>query len=49
MDSGSLYEAPFTSLHAGGPEELFQGKDNVINGIFKTLEQLQPQIESGAA
>ena len=42
MEPSALYEAPFSSLHAGGPEALFAGKTNVIEGIFEKLKALQP-------
>ena len=38
MEPSALYEAPFSSVHAGGPEALFAGKSNVIEGIFEKLE-----------
>ena len=38
MDASALYEPPFTKLHAGGPDGLFAGKENVIEGIFKKLK-----------
>ena len=44
MDSSALYEPPFSNLHAGGPDELFAGKETVINAVFKTLASLQPQV-----
>ena len=40
MSAEALYEPPFNNLHAGGPDELFAGKEKVIEGIFKTLESL---------
>ena len=43
MEPSALYEAPFSSVHAGGPEALFAGKSNVIEGIFEKLEALQPE------
>ena len=43
MEPSALYEAPFSSVHAGGPEALFDGKDNVIEGIFERLKALQPE------
>ncbi len=43
MEPSALYEAPFSSVHAGGPEALFAGKDNVIEGIFEKLKTLQPE------
>jgi type I restriction enzyme R subunit len=42
MEAAALYEAPFSNLHAGGPDELFAGKDTVIAGIFDTLKSVQP-------
>lgn len=42
MEPSALYEAPFSSVHAGGPEALFAGKDSVIDGIFEKLKTLQP-------
>ena len=43
MEPSALYEAPFSSVHAGGPEALFAGKSNVIEGIFEKLKSLQPE------
>ncbi len=45
MESGALYQSPFSNLHAGGPEALFAGKKNVIEAVFETLESLEPQIQ----
>ena len=42
MEPSALYEAPFSNVHAGGPEALFAGKDSVIDGIFEKLKTLQP-------
>jgi len=42
MEPGALYEAPFVNLHAGGPDALFAGKENIITGIFEALESVQP-------
>ena len=41
MEASALYEPPFSNLHAGGPEALFGGKENVIEGIFDTLKEVQ--------
>ena len=41
MDASALYEAPFNNLHAGGPDGLFAGKTNVIEGIFEKLKVVQ--------
>ena len=47
IPASALYESPFTDLHSGGPDELFAGKDNVIDGIFETLKSLQPKELAG--
>ena len=44
MEPSALYEPPFSDLHSGGPDVLFAGKDNVIDGIFDTLEATQPKV-----
>jgi type I restriction enzyme R subunit len=49
MDAAALYEPPFSHLHAGGPDELFAGRENVIDGVFETLKQLDPEQLSVAA
>jgi type I restriction enzyme R subunit len=49
MDASALYESPFSNLHAGGPDELFAGNENVIDGIFDTLETIKPKIMTGTA
>ena len=38
MEASALYEPPFSNLHAGGPDALFDGKENVIEGIFERLK-----------
>ncbi|TAE78415.1 MAG: DUF4145 domain-containing protein [Verrucomicrobia bacterium] len=42
VDASALYEPPFSDVHAGGPDELFAGKDSVIEGIFDRLRALEP-------
>ncbi len=32
-----LYEAPFSTLDAGGPEAIFAGRKNIVDGLFATL------------
>jgi type I restriction enzyme R subunit len=49
MEKAALYEAPFSNLHAGGPDELFAGKDNVIDGIFDALESVKPVEQAKTA
>jgi type I restriction enzyme, R subunit len=44
MDASALYEAPFNALHAGGPEALFAGKENVIEGIFNALDSIRSRL-----
>ena len=43
MEPSALYEAPFSSVYADGPEALFAGTSNVIEGIFKKLKALYPE------
>jgi type I restriction enzyme R subunit len=47
MEPSALYEAPFNSLHADGPERLFAGKSNIIEGIFQQLEETLPKVMKG--
>ena len=46
MEASALYEAPFSNLHAGGPDALFAGKDTLIGGIFSVLESLRPDNQA---
>ena len=48
MDPSALYEPPFSNLYDGGPDVLFSGKDSVVDGIFRALDLVQPQIEADA-
>ncbi|HUP23574.1 MAG TPA: type I restriction-modification enzyme R subunit C-terminal domain-containing protein, partial [Thermoanaerobaculia bacterium] len=45
MAASALYEPPFTDLHAAGPDELFGGRENVIEGIFERLKKVQRGLE----
>ena len=47
MEASALYEAPFSSVHSGGPDELFAGKENVIEGIFETLNAVNSRLTGG--
>lgn len=44
MEASALYEPPFSDLHSGGPDELFAGKGQFIEGIFEALQTLQPEL-----
>lgn len=44
IDASALYESPFSNLHDGGPDELFVGKENVIDALLRTLKSLEPQV-----
>lgn len=46
MEASALYEPPFSNLHAGGPEALFAGKEQVIEGVFHTLAGTMPKVRS---
>ena len=48
MEASALYEAPFSSIHAGGPDQLFAGKENVIDGIFQKLESIREGLQADA-
>ena len=48
MGPSALYEAPFSDVHTGGPEALFAGKSNVIEGIFEKLKTIQPETQAEA-
>ncbi len=45
MDASALYGPPFSDVHAGGPDALFTGKENVIEGIFETLEAVHDGLD----
>lgn len=49
MEPSALYDAPFSNLHVGGPDALFAGKDNVVQGIFDTLKEMHSNLASQAA
>jgi type I restriction enzyme R subunit len=44
MTAEALYEPPFSNLHAGGPDELFAGKEKVIEGIFEKLIEVNSEL-----
>jgi type I restriction enzyme R subunit len=44
MDASALYEPPFSNLHAGGPDELFAGHEEVIEGIFERLKVMSSRL-----
>ncbi|MFP4237576.1 MAG: type I restriction-modification enzyme R subunit C-terminal domain-containing protein, partial [Desulfonatronovibrio sp.] len=44
MEGEALYEPPFSNMHSGGPDGLFAGKENVIDGIFSALKDTQPRV-----
>ncbi|MBT3199636.1 MAG: restriction endonuclease subunit R, partial [Phycisphaerales bacterium] len=41
MEASALYEPPFSNLHSGGPDALFAGKGQVVEGIFETLRTVK--------
>ncbi|MFU8897218.1 MAG: DEAD/DEAH box helicase family protein, partial [Gammaproteobacteria bacterium] len=49
MEPAALYEPPFSNLHAGGPDALFDGKERVIEGIFETLEAVHEGLVARSA
>jgi type I restriction enzyme R subunit len=49
IEPGALYEAPFTGLHAGGPDGLFAGRTELIASIFAAIEATQPAVQAHAS
>ncbi|MGR3274648.1 DEAD/DEAH box helicase family protein [Acaryochloris marina NIES-2412] len=49
VEASALYEPPFSNLHAGGPDELFQGQETIIDGIFETLASIHSGLVSKAS
>ena len=47
VQAGALYDPPFSDLSSGGPEGLFAGRENVVEGIFERLEAVHSQIAQG--
>ena len=41
MEPAALYEPPFTSMHGGGPEGLFEGKAEVVEGLFERVKRFE--------
>ncbi len=48
VETSVLYEPPFSNVDAHGPDALFQGKENVIDGIFQRLKDISENLESKA-
>lgn len=44
MEPSALYEAPFSDLHTGGPEGLFAGNENIIDGVFAALDRSHSEL-----
>jgi type I restriction enzyme M protein len=48
MEPDDLYEAPFNSLDSGGPDALFTGHEQIIEGIFESLSTLNQTVSEYA-
>ncbi len=46
MAASAFYEPPFSNMHGGGADLLFSGHENVIEGIFKKLEEVNTGVIS---
>lgn len=46
MKETALCEAPFSQLHTGGPDELFAGKEAVVDNLFATLNAAHTGLSS---
>lgn len=44
MESSSLYEPPFSNLHDEGPDSLFAGKGEVVDGVFSVIEGISQSL-----
>jgi type I restriction enzyme, R subunit len=44
----ALYEPPFTRLHHAGPDELFTGKEDIIEAVFDQLQAVHQNIQAKA-
>ena len=44
MEASALYEAPFSNIHAGEPDELFSGKKHIIEGVFEILNTVNSRL-----
>jgi type I restriction enzyme R subunit len=49
MDAKALFEQPFTSLHAGGPDGVFADNPRVLEGIFQTLKHMESALPAAVA
>jgi len=49
VKDSALYEAPFSQLHAGGPDELFAGQEAVVDSLFATLSEVHCGLTSAAS
>jgi type I restriction enzyme R subunit len=48
MPPEALYEPPFTRLHHAGPDELFTGKEDVVEAVFQQIETMHEGIQTRA-
>ena len=46
MKPAALYEPPFSNLHSLGPDDLFAGKKDVIEGIFDRLTAIHTGLSA---
>ena len=49
VHASTLYEPPFSNLHSGGPDELFAGKETVVDGLFDTLTAMHSGLDIEAS
>ena len=45
IEPSALYESPFTDMDTGGPEAIFQGKDEIVDGVFKILDNIVSHLQ----
>ena len=46
MEAGALYTSPFTDLDSGGPDAIFSGHDEIVDGLFDVLREVSEQLRA---
>ncbi|MBC2605633.1 DEAD/DEAH box helicase family protein [Pelagicoccus albus] len=44
VESKALYESPYADFHDEGPDGLFAGRDNLIEGVFEALRNVRKNL-----
>lgn len=46
IEAGALYTSPFTDLDSGGPDAIFSGNDEIVDGIFGVLKHVAEHLKA---